>query len=296
MNTLFFLYCTLKTYGKRFFTKTLLRKNLLRSNVGRNIGAIFQNSSVFFFFALFAAGCAAREEALKPELKLSAAEVISSVNNFSASIHTFTAAGSVDVQTPRMAQSASFDLALKKPDSIRLVIEGPFGITVGKALFTRTTFKFYNAFSNTVYEGDTEKGLHMLPTIDGFNAEILMDAMSGVRTFNETHSHPDSFYTVNNSYMLVFTTDTEKILFMVDATSMKITEVKTLSATNTLLREEFYSYEQSTEGVWRPLQVKISLPVENMSVEIFFDTVSINPNIEALLVTFPDDANHIIIN
>ena len=256
---------------------------------------IFRHCALFLSAAIIAAGCSPREEIVKPDLLLSSSAVLALVNSVPASIHTFTASGTIDVQTPRMAQSAGFDLALKKPDSIRLVIEGPFGITVGKALLTRSTFKVYNALSNTVYEGDTQKGLHLLPNIDGFSPELVIDAMSGVRSFEDHFSSPDSFYTTKNSYIFIFLTDTTKILFAVDGSSLRINGVKTFSKDGILMREESYSYTQSKEGIWQPSRAQITVPEKSVSVEIYFDDVAINPGIEALTVSFPDDAEHVTI-
>lgn len=267
--------------------------------------SLFRSCAIVLSAAIIAAGCSSREEIVKPDLMLSPATVMALVNSQSASIQTFTANGSIDIQTPQMAQSAGFDLALKKSggsrlepgsDSIRLVIEGPFGITVGKALLTRSTFKVYNAFSNTLYEGDTQKGLHMLPSLNGFNPELVIDGMSGVRRFEDNFTYPDSFYTTNNSYVLVFPTDTSKILFTVDGTSLRITEVKIFSMNGIVERKESYLYTQSKEGIWQPSRTRIDIPEKSASVEIYFDDVAINPGIETLMISFPDDADRVKIN
>ena len=52
--------------------------------------------------------------------------------------------GKFTIETPEIAQSASFFLNLQKPDSVMLRIEGPFGIEVGAAIVTRDEFLFYN--------------------------------------------------------------------------------------------------------------------------------------------------------
>jgi len=263
--------------------------------------AHFRYCTAVFAIALIN-GCSPRSEIIKTDLLLSPSSVITKVNSLPASIRTFTAAGSIDVQTPQMAQSAGFDIAVKKSggsfneDSVRLIIEGPFGITVGKALFTRSTFTVYNALSNIVYEGDMQKGLHVLPNINSFNPELLIDAVSGVRRFDDSFMSPDSFYKTDNAYNFIFTTDSTKILFAVDGISLRITSVKTFSKEDVLLREESYSYSQSKEGIWQPSQARIAIPEKSVSMEIYFDDVAINPGIEALIISFPDDAERVMIN
>jgi hypothetical protein len=250
----------------------------------------------FLLVIALVAGCSSPKETISIDHSSTSQEIIAMVNSLPSSIQTFTAAGSIDVQTPQMAQSAGFDIALKKPDSVRLVIEGPFGITVGKALLTHDTFKLYNALSNTLYEGDTRKGLEMLPNTMDFNPELLIDAMSGVRRFEEKYSTPDSFYVSQNSYVFVFVNDTVKVIFTVSGESHRITKVQTFSEDSVILLEEKYSYTQTQDSIWKPSLAHISIPAKSIILDVYFDDVSINPGIETLTLTFPDDAQRIIIN
>lgn len=218
------------------------------------------------------------------------------VNALPLSIQTFSAVGSVNVETPQMSQSAGFDLAVKKPDSVRIIVEGPFGITVARALFTNHHFVAYNALNNTLYTGDPDKGMKSLPFFAGIEPGVIIDAISGVRRFGDMFSEPDSFTITNDSYVFRFTNGMYRTKISVDARSMRISKVQTYKHDTTLMWEEFYGYIQAGDGSWQPASSKIIVPERLTSVEFLFDEVTINPALSSLTLEFPDDAEQVSIN
>jgi outer membrane lipoprotein-sorting protein len=234
-------------------------------------------------------GCSSTRETTTDH-SLSASDIITSVNAHADSIRTFSAYGTINIETPTMNQSAGFDLAVKKPDSVRIVVEGPFGITVAKALFTKERFIAYNALNNTVYEGDPSKGLQSLPMMSSIPAEVLIDAMSGVRRFTEPTTEPDSFYLTEKFYAIVISGKESTTTFRIDPGSMRISSVKTYASNRELLWEETYSYRQLENGQWSPSTARIFVPKKPITLDISFDEVTINGPIESMLITIPEDA------
>lgn len=254
-------------------------------------------STFNFIVAVFAvgdfSGCSSTVQTTTDH-SLSASDIIASVNAHADSIQTFTAYGSINIETPTMNQGAGFDLAVKKPDSVRISVEGPFGITVAKALFTKQRFIAYNALNNTIYDGDPSKGLRSLPMMSSFPPEVLIDAMSGVRRFTDTEIEPDSFYTTNKFYTIVLSDKKYTTKFKIDPASLRISNVKTFDTDGELLWEETYTYRQSENGEWRPSSARIAVPNKPITLDISFDEVTINEPIESMLITLPDDAERTI--
>ena len=245
---------------------------------------------------LLLAGCSAKKETFTADSSLTSSEIIEMVNALPLSIQTFSAVGSVNVETPQMSQSAGFDLAVKKPDSIRIIVEGPFGITVARALFTQHHFVAYNALNNTIYTGDPDKGMKSLPFFAGIEPAVIIDALSGVRRFSDMFSEPDSFTITNDGYVFRFTNDMYVTKISVDGRSMRIAKVQTYKNDATLMWEEFYSYIQGNDGTWQPTASKIFIPERLTTIEFLFDEVTINPSLSSLTLEFPDDAEQVSIN
>lgn len=250
----------------------------------------------------FIAGCSSERETTHTDNVFTASDIITAVNAQSSSIQTFSAVGSINVETPRMSQSAAFEIAVKKsngagePDSMRIAVEGPFGITIGRALFTHNRFIAYNALTNTVYTGDAKKGLQAFPFLSEIEAEVLIDAVSGVRKFNTTLTAPDSFYVTSKDYVLQFTKHDHSVTFFVDLQSMKISKVQTYGPDGALWWEEWYSYTPSNNGGWQPEMTRIRIPSRSTVVEFYFDEVSINTPLSSLSISYPNDVEQISIN
>jgi len=102
---------------------------------------------------VFLAGCASVP---KPDLagKTVNPEIVRQIvrGNYEK-VRSMTGSGTISVETPEMAQSGSFELFLRKPDSVLVKIEGPFGISVGSILITRQEFVFYNSLENQLITG-----------------------------------------------------------------------------------------------------------------------------------------------
>lgn len=241
--------------------------------------------------AVLLAGCASEKETGSDVGLLSSAEIISRVNAMSASIKTYSALGSVSVETPQISQSAGFEISIKKPDSAFISVDGPFGITIGRVLYTTKAMKAYNALNNTLYEGNPEQGMQALPFFAGLQPDIVIDAMSGVRRFNNGFTRPDSFSFSGRSYRFSFNGSTRRTVIVVDARSMHITRVRTYATDDDrLLWEERYSYVQSGDTVWKPESVFITLPERSMNLEFLFDDIQVNPLLPDFVLEFPDDA------
>jgi outer membrane lipoprotein-sorting protein len=249
---------------------------------------IFSPVIVIFTVVIFS-GCSSTVQTIT-DRSLSASEIIASVNANADSIQTFSAYGSINIETPTMNQAAGFDLAVKKPDSVRIIVEGPFGITVGKALFTKQRFTAYSAMNNTVYEGDPIQGMKKLPLMSDFPPEVLIDAMSGVRRFTDTATEPDSFYTTDRFYTLIFSRNQTTSKFRVDRNSLRLSNVKTFNLNGELLWEEVYTYQRLENGQWRPSTARIVVPEKQTTLDISLDDITINEPIESMMITIPEDA------
>ncbi len=249
--------------------------------------------TIFLFFLSACIGGCSSTYVTAVDRSRSSTEIISVINSRSDSIQTFSAYGSITVETPQMSQGAGLDLAVKKPDSVRIIVEGPFGITMVKALFTKTYFKAYNALNNTLYEGNPEKGMRMIPMMSSFPAPLLIDALSGVRRFNDQSVEPDSFYTTENFYVFVFSNDIGHSMFSVDLHSLRIVKVKTFKDNGELLWEESYTYRKLDNGSYQQETARINVPEKSITVEINFDEITLNSPIDSMTISTPDDAERV---
>ena len=65
-------------------------------------------------------------------------------------VKSLEGSGTVSFESPEIAGSAAFELSLKKPDSLLVLFEGPFGIDIGTLFLSREKYVVYNSFENRV--------------------------------------------------------------------------------------------------------------------------------------------------
>lgn len=255
-----------------------------------------RSSAVLLFAAaLFAAGCATAPKPLN-DGTMNAEELQDHLLRATISSRNFSAEGSITINSPSMNQSAGFELMTRGTDSVKMSVYGPFGITVGTALFTRRTFTAYNALNNTVYQGDPDRQMGALPFLKDIPFELMISALQGNHPLLQS-AVMDSF-TVQRGGSYSFTSavnDTVYDKYRADENFLRITQCvrKTISG-KTLWRVD-YSYNRNAEGAVLPGQVEVSIPSKNSSLLLEYGSISFDSSSSGMTVNYPDDAEIITI-
>lgn len=252
-------------------------------------------SVVVLAAALFYAGCASAPLTETSE-RLDADQLHEQLDHSALTATNFSAEGTITVNSPSMNQSAGFDLFTRGGDSVKMAVYGPFGITVGSALFTKNEFTAYNALNNTVYRGNPERQMKMLPIIRDIPFELFISALQG--------NHPllpsaviDSF-TVTPEGHYRFTTSVNDSIFdryTVDRQFLRVSQCIRKTADGKTLWKASYTYLQKKEGDIVPEQVNINIPSRESSVTIEYEYVSREGISEPLSISYPDDAEIVTI-
>src|SRR5512135_1065837 len=86
-----------------------------------------------------------RAEVALSTATVSAPMLVDLVEARSDRLRSLVGKGSVTFESPEVGGSAFFELALKKPDSLLVRFEGPFGMTVGTLFLCPQKFVMYNS-------------------------------------------------------------------------------------------------------------------------------------------------------
>ncbi|MBI5463541.1 MAG: DUF4292 domain-containing protein [Ignavibacteriales bacterium] len=197
---------------------------------------------MFAAAALLYAGCATVPQPQTIGM-LSADELKAHLERTAAVSGAFSAEGTITVNSPSMNQSAGFDLFTRGGDSVKMAVYGPFGITVGTALFTRTEFTAYNALNNTVYRGNPERQMKMLPFIKDIPFELLVGSLQGKHPLLPAVEIDSVTITASRSYTFTsIVSDSVVDRFTVDGDLLRITKCSRRTAAGTVLWRVEYSY------------------------------------------------------
>lgn len=249
---------------------------------------------VLIFCSLIAlSGCVPTKELRRPEANRSAQQVIDAVNSHKHDVATLEAKGSISVETPSFANSGSFELRLRRPDSVLVDIEGPFGIHIASALFAKGRYTFYNSFKNEVMEGEVKGGA--LPAFMNIQlaADDVIDTFCGTRTFMTNETSPDSFSVRDNSYVLLFHQKNGSTEYSVDVQSLLITGIAHIDSAGSVWSEERFEYDQHADGTSTLQAIRLNQEKMQTSVSLLYDDLELNGPVGPLVLHVPSDARRI---
>jgi hypothetical protein len=179
---------------------------------------------------------------------------------------------------------------LRRPESVRIKVNGPFGIHLASILFSGNHFMLYNSFSNEVMEGDVTAD-RLPPFLNlHVDAEDVLDTFCGTRTFNDDETLPDSFVVTDDAYSLKFKHGNRWVGYSVDGTVGRISAITHVDSAGTVLLKEIFEYRQTEEGAIVPQSVAIVQEGLESSISLYYESVTLNSTLRALTLEVPNDA------
>ena len=208
-------------------------------------------------------------------------------------IKTFEGSGVINVETPKIEAKASFEVFLKKPDSLKFVIYGPFGIDIAQALITDSEFIFHDVIKNIVYKGrSTNHLLNKIFHIDLTFNEIL-DAFAGAVNLTEKlRLEPDAFNLVDDNYQLIYydTLAGKQSDYQIQINNLAIKNYKLYKVPDILLFEGIYDDFRLFNSVAIPYSTIVHNTIDNQKVIIDYRNIAVNIDIKKLSLDIPSDA------
>jgi hypothetical protein len=202
-------------------------------------------------------------------------------------------AGSISIQTPEIAQSGSFELLLKKPDSLLVRLEGPFGIDVGAALLSRQEFQFYDIFRNRVIVGEStpanlERIFQMNISFDDLLALFAGGAF--LRTDDPARS---AIERLEGSYLMTFTDTPIPRQYVIDPLTLAITNILFLRPDGTIAVEQRFDDFREVDGALVPFTLKVIQRGKRRMVSVHYSELHLNQASSEVRFAVPENARRI---
>lgn len=209
---------------------------------------------------------------------ITAEELISKINNEAFPLKTCNAIGTIDINFDSISFSASFELFLKHPDSLRIDISGPFGIELGNAIITQNSYLLYSKFENLVTEGKIEMDKLPIQLPSSINMENLFLFFSGKRTIPQnailqTDKTTDSVIVLKSIMNEIISE------FTIDRNNMRLLLIKHNKESKVVLTEKYYYGNEISEY---PTSVILTPLNEKRSLTISFESVKYNVSLPRL--------------
>jgi outer membrane lipoprotein-sorting protein len=208
-------------------------------------------------------------------------------------VRSMTGSGTISVETPELAQSGSFELFLRKPDSVLVRIEGPFGISVGSALITREEFVFYNSLQNQVVTGPvTSANLNRIFRIN-LTFDELLTIFTGGSFLASDDTTPEAVSVEDNQYVLTYQNSAGTRRYWLDPASLLITRIQHLDSKGKLYFEERYEKFRTYGDASLPRFIRVTQHTTQRMIGVTFSSLAINTGGVPLVVDIPKNAERI---
>lgn len=208
-------------------------------------------------------------------------------------IKTFRGSGTINLSSPQLTAKASFQVSLKKPDSIKISFYGPFGIDLAQSVATKRNFVFYDVINNKVYKGITrDLSLKNIFKID-LTFDELMDAFAGaVDLTDKLRREPDELLINNDSYLLTYSEAVtgRQNLYEILIDDLAITKYRIIEQPRNLVLEGSYRDFDMFDNVPLPYKININYKLMNQNIDIDYRSIRVNRELGSLSFIIPEDA------
>ena len=234
--------------------------------------------------------CSPRTAAVATDVNTTPAGVIAGrVKQREAGLASIAGRGSVSFESPERAGSAFFDISLKKPDSLLVTFEGPFGIGAGFLFLSRQKFVMYSRFDNRVTSGvPGPAAIRSVIPVD-LTFDQIMDAFTGGFVLPDA---PPARYTVDDGkYLLVYQIEGRTHSFWIDPEYDLVVRYEVRAPGGDLLLEVESSQVVRREDLCVPRHVTVNLPVEERRLSIHYTSLDLNADDLSFAYTVPAGAH-----
>lgn len=208
-------------------------------------------------------------------------------------VNSLFGTGILSVETPEIAQSASFEIFLRKPDSVLVRIEGPFGIDLGQALLTKTEFFFYNSMQNRLLTGPSNPGnLGRFFRIQ-LAFDDLVSMLTGGVFLAGDRGDPDDFGIEDDEYVFTYRHPDGVRRYWVEPESFQIVRIHHLDPRGNLLVEQTFGKFVHVGEAVLPQVVRVTMRPERRRISIAYADLSLNPSSLSFRFDVPPDAERV---
>lgn len=269
----------MKKYSQNFQEEILKNKNFVL------ILFVVVISSVLF------SSCVPSKPAYEEET-LTANRLIKKLEANRRKIKTFSGTGVMDIESPKFGAKTTFEVALKKPDSIKVSIYGPFGLDLVEVLITKDDFTFYDVMKNRVYTGENRGGIIKEIFKVDLTFDDLMDAFAGaVNLTDKLRNEPDEYLIFEDSYKLIYLDKKsgKKSIYDIRADDLAVTKYNVVLGNKELSFEGTYRKFKNFESVPIPYKTVIESESNEQRIEIEYRKLYVNDELDPFTIDIPTD-------
>ncbi len=250
---------------------------------------------IWCLLACFLSSCAPRRTEILLNTRETPPEALmSAVEEQRSKIVSLTGSGVLSFDSPELSGTASFESTMKKPDSLLVTLEGPFGIDVGTFFLSRDKYLLYNSLQNTVTTG-TPGGVYIRSVIPfDLTYEQILDAFAGV--FNLPVSEKDlrNYVIEEDQFFLVYACGSDTCKYWVDPRYLLVSRCQIINRNNEVVMEGKASSFTEQNGIVAARRMSLRFPRDERELSVAYSSLQLNPTETNFRFTVPSGARKIL--
>lgn len=216
------------------------------------------------------------------------------VNSNSSVIETLEASGLISFDSPDNSGTGNIEIKIKKPDSVYVKIEGPFGISIAAALITRSNFIYYNIQENKVILGPTtDLNIGAILRIK-VTFDELINSFSGSFRFNDESTDSTEAESENSMYVLKVSSSKGLEKYLIEPNNFSIREYKMFGSDSKSKIEVGYSNYTTEPAGGKMMNFPNKIVIKNVEkqqqVFLDYDSKEINKKDIRIRLSYPKSA------
>lgn len=237
-------------------------------------------------------GCTATKP-LEEEQSISAERIVKRLEANRRKIKSFVGTGTIFIITKELNTRSSFQVEIKKPDSLKVSFFGPFGIDLAYSLISQKDFQFYDVINNKYYKGKIRPGIIKDLMKINIPYDELIDAVTGsVNLTSKLRLEPQVTQKEDRTYELVYPDSAGNILntITIDIETMRITRFVISDLKGKISYQADYEGFRKVDDVYLPFNISVNDKANDQKLKIEYRKVELNKLTEKLKLDIPDDA------
>ncbi len=208
----------------------------------------------------------------------------------SGRLRSMSGSGIVSFESPEIAGSATFTLALKKPDSLLVNVEGPFGIDLGFLFLGGSRFLLYTPTTNHLIQGKTDRvTLGAIVPLD-LTATQILDLFSGVFIVEGNAAAVCGYTVEDDRFLLRMLCGADTCSYWVDPLTLLVSRFERRNAAGELVVEADARAVLLEDDTAVPRRIRLAFPASDKQVSVFYRTLTLNDPSPSFRFSIPADA------
>jgi hypothetical protein len=202
--------------------------------------------------------------------------------------------GTVTFESPEIAGTAAFEVALRKPDSLLVTFEGPFGIDLGTLFISREKYLMYNSMENKVVTGvPSAAAIRSIIPFD-LTLDQVVQAFSGSFPIPADPQTLRTYSIDEDMFLLSFGCGSRTCRFWIDNRDLLVKKHEIRDEHDEVIMEAVASSFTEDETSSAPRRIRVRFPTQERQVSVNYSSIILNDPNPSFAYSIPPNARTII--